>query len=120
LSGWTLNYWQAWIFWTVFGAGICAVSAYFLRRDLNIIASRLKVGTSEKENIQKITQAVITVFFILLIFIPPFDHKYQWSHVPTPLGIVGDVFVAVGLLIIFLVFKENSYTSVIVEVNQGQ
>jgi protein-S-isoprenylcysteine O-methyltransferase Ste14 len=120
LPAWTLNYWQAWIFWAVFLAGICAVSAYFLRRDLNLIASRLKVGYSEKENIQKITQAIITLFFILLIFIPPFDHKYGWSNVPALLSLVGDVFVAVGLLIIFLVFKENSYTSVIIEVNQGQ
>jgi protein-S-isoprenylcysteine O-methyltransferase Ste14 len=118
---WTLNYWQAWIFWFVFVACITAVSAYFLKKDLNLIASRLKVGpAAEKEGTQKITQAVISVFFILLLLVPSIDHHYLWSNVPAYLSLTGDVFVVLGLLIIFLVFKENSYTSVIVEVNTGQ
>jgi protein-S-isoprenylcysteine O-methyltransferase Ste14 len=35
-------------------------------------------------------------------------------------SLIGDVFVALGIFVIFLVFKENSYTSVLVEVNEGQ
>jgi protein-S-isoprenylcysteine O-methyltransferase Ste14 len=120
LPAWTLNYWQAWVYWLVFLACITAVSAYFLKKDLNLIASRLKVGVSEKENTQKITQAVISVFFILIILIPSIDHHYQWSSVPSYVSLVGDVFVALGIFVIFLVFKENSYTSVLVEVNAGQ
>ena len=120
LPAWTLNFWQAWVYWLVFLACITAVSAYFLKKDLNLIASRLKVGASEKENTQKITQAVISVFFILLILVPSIDHHYQWSSVPSYLSLVGDVFVALGIFVIFFVFKENSYTSVLVEVNEGQ
>lgn len=120
LPAWTLNYWQAWVYWLVFLACIIVVSAYFLKKDLNLIASRLKVGAAEKENAQKITQGVISVFFILLILIPSIDHHYQWSSVPSFLSLVGDVFVAIGLFMIFLVFKENSYTSVLVEVSEGQ
>jgi protein-S-isoprenylcysteine O-methyltransferase Ste14 len=120
LPAWTLNFWQAWVYWLVFEACITAVSAYFLKKDLNLIASRLKVGASEKENTQKITQAVISVFFILLILIPSIDHHYQWATVPSYLSLVGDVFVVLGVFVIFRVFKENSYTSVLVEVNEGQ
>ncbi len=120
LPAWTLNYWQAWVYWLVFLACITAVSAYFLKKDLNLIASRLKVGASEKENTQKITQAAISIFFILLILIPSIDHHYQRSSVPSYLSLVGDVFAALGIFMIFLVFKENSYTSVLVEVNEGQ
>src|SRR5271165_870011 len=81
LPAWTLNYWQAWTYWLVFLVCVTAVSAYFLKIDLNLIASRLKVGAAEKENTQKITQAVISVFFILLILVPSIDHHYQWSNV---------------------------------------
>jgi hypothetical protein len=35
----------------------------FPKKALNLIANRLKVGAAEKENTQKITQAVIGVFF---------------------------------------------------------
>ena len=35
-------------------------------------------------------------------------------------SLAGDAFVGLGLLTIFLVFKENTYTSVLVEVKEGQ
>jgi protein-S-isoprenylcysteine O-methyltransferase Ste14 len=121
VPAWTLNYWQAWTFWLVFVACITAISAYFLKSDLNLIASRLKVGpAAEKESNQKITQAVVTVLFILLLLIPSMDHHFQRSNVPVYLVLGGDIFVVLGLVIIFLVFNKNSYTSVLVEVNEGQ
>jgi protein-S-isoprenylcysteine O-methyltransferase Ste14 len=117
----SLNYWQAWTYWLVFSISVSAISAYFLKKDLNLIASRLKTGpTAEKEKSQKLANSLITVFFILLILIPPFDHRYQWSNVSLYLVFAADVSVALGLLIVFLVFKENSYTSATIEVNQGQ
>ena len=94
---------------------------YFLKKDLSLITSRLKVGpVSEKENSQKITPAFVSIFFILLLLAPSIDHHFQWSNVPIYLVLTGDVFVALGLLTIFLVFKENSNTSVLIEVNEGQ
>jgi protein-S-isoprenylcysteine O-methyltransferase Ste14 len=121
LPAWTLEYWQAWAFWVVFVVCIMAISAYFMRKDLNLIASRLKVGAAaEQQTSQKITQAVISIFFILLLLVPSFDHHFQWSNVPFYLSLAADVFVALGLLTIFLVFRENTYTSVLVEVNENQ
>ena len=117
----TLNYWQAWIFWLIFVFCILIVSAYFLQKDLTLIAGRLKVGaTAEQDRIQRLTQVVISVFFILLLLVPSLDHRFQWSIVPSTLSLVADAFVGFGLLIIFLVFKENTYTSVLVEVKEGQ
>ncbi len=121
VPAWTLNYWQAWTFWVIFVVSITTISIYFIKKDLNLIASRLKVGpASEQQGSQKITQAIITVFFVLLLLVPSLDHHFQWSTVPSYLSVAGNVFVAVGLLIIFLVFKENTYTSVLVEVNETQ
>ena len=121
LPAWTLNFWQAWLFWLVFVSCISAVSAYFIRKDLGLIASRLKVGAaSEQDYTQKITQAVISIFFILLLLIPSLDHQFGWSKVPYFISVVADVFVALGLGTIFLVFRENTYTSVLVEVKQEQ
>jgi len=51
------------IFWLVFVACIFAIRLNFLKKDLNLIASRLKIGpTAEQQSSQKITQAVISVF----------------------------------------------------------
>ena len=121
LPAWSLNYCQACIYWIVFLTCVTAISVYFIKKDLNLIENRLKTGPSaEKEIKQKIIQAFIGFFFILQIVIPSLDHHFQWSNVPAYLVIAGDIFVAIGLLIIFLVFKENSFTSVIIEVNKEQ
>jgi protein-S-isoprenylcysteine O-methyltransferase Ste14 len=97
------------------------ISVYFLQKDLTLIASRLKVGaTAEQDPIQQLTQVVISVFFILLLLVSSLDHHFQWSSIPPTLSLVGDAFVGLGLLTIFLVFKENTYTSVLVEVKEGQ
>jgi protein-S-isoprenylcysteine O-methyltransferase Ste14 len=121
VPAWTLNYWQAWTFWLVFDICISAISVNFLKKDLNLIASRLKIGpAAEQQGSQKITQAVISVFFILLLLVPSIDHHFQLSTVPAYLSIVADGFIVLGLLVIYLVFKANSYTSVLVEVNKEQ
>jgi protein-S-isoprenylcysteine O-methyltransferase Ste14 len=48
------------------------------------------------------------------------DHRFGWSSVPWPLSLSGDALVAIGLFCVFLVFKENSFTSAIIEVGAGQ
>ena len=62
----------------------------------------------------------VTIFFILLLLIPPLDHHFQWSNVPAYVVLMSDVFVVLGLAIVFLVFRENSYTSTVIEVNEEQ
>ena len=56
----------------------------------------------------------------MLLLVPSIDHHFQLSTVPAYLSIVADGFVVLGLLVIYLVFKSNSYTSVIVEVKNDQ
>ena len=48
------------------------------------------------------------------------DFRYHWSHAPLVVSLLSDGFVALGFLIIFLVFRENSFTSAVIEVADGQ
>jgi protein-S-isoprenylcysteine O-methyltransferase Ste14 len=117
----SLAYWQAWVYWIVFSLSVTAISAYFLTRDPILIQNRLKAGpTAEKGRKQNAIQGLLAVFFVLLFVVASLDHRFTWSHVPAYLSIAGDVFALLGLLIIFFVFKENSYTSGIIEVSEGQ
>ena len=117
----SLDYWQGWTYWLLFIGCVSAISFYFMKKDTRLIDSRLKAGpVAEKEKGQKLIQAFASLFFILLVLVPSLDHRFQWSSVPTYLVAASDIFVVLGLRIIFLVFKENSYTSGIIEVNEGQ
>src|SRR5262249_763818 len=58
--------------------------------------------------------------FAAVIVLPGIDHHFRWSKVPSYAVAVGDVLVACGLVIIFFVFRENSHTSGVIEVETGQ
>jgi len=121
LPVWSLDYWQGWIYWAAFFVSVTTISVYFMKKDLKLIASRLKAGpTAEKERSQQITQIFATVFFVILLLIPPLDHHFQWSNIPAYAVTTSDAFVVLGLAIVFLVFRENSFTSAIIEVNKDQ
>jgi protein-S-isoprenylcysteine O-methyltransferase Ste14 len=121
LPGWTFNYWQAWVFLVIFTVSVFLITLYFLKRDPNLIQSRLKAGpAAEQQKSQKIIQALAGLFFILPFITASIDHRLRWSNVPTWIVLLGDVLVAVGLFIVFLVFRENTFTSATIEVRDEQ
>jgi protein-S-isoprenylcysteine O-methyltransferase Ste14 len=116
-----LTYWQGWLYWIVFFTSVTAISLYFIKKDPNLISSRVKVGpTAETKPLQKISQTFAAIFFVLLLLIPPFDFRFGWSNVPFFLVVISDVFVAIGLAFVFLVFRQNTFASAIIEVKTEQ
>ena len=121
LPGWSLDYWQAWMFLAVFSISVFLITLYFLKKDPSLIQSRLKAGpAAEQEKSQKIIQAMAGIFFILPFITSSIDHRLGWSRVPIFLVFLGDVLVALGLYIVFLVFRENTFTSATIEVKDEQ
>ena len=121
LPGWSLNYWQAWVFLAVFSISVSLITLYFLKKDPSLIHSRLKVGpAAEREKSRKIIQTLAGIFFILPFITSSIDHRLGWSRVPTILVLLGNILVALGLYIVFLVFRENTFTSATIEVTDEQ
>jgi protein-S-isoprenylcysteine O-methyltransferase Ste14 len=121
LPAWSLSYWQAWIFLVVFTVSVFLITLYFLRKDPDLIQSRLKVGpVAEQQKSQKVIQALASLFFILPFITSSLDHHFGWSKIPTGIVFLGDVLVALGLYIVFLVFRENTFTSATIEVQEEQ
>jgi protein-S-isoprenylcysteine O-methyltransferase Ste14 len=121
VPAWSLSFWQAWVFWFIFSISTILVTFYLLKKDLRLLETRTKAGpTAEGQKSQKIIQMFASIFFICLVLIPGFDHRYHWSTVPVFLVITGDIFVLLGFIIVFLVFRENSYASGIIETDKEQ
>jgi protein-S-isoprenylcysteine O-methyltransferase Ste14 len=117
----TLRYWQAWTFLAVYFTSSIAIILYLLRRDPKLLERRLGGGPlAEKQTSQKIIKFLTSVGFIGVILIPAFDHRFAWSHLPASVALAGDALVAFGWLAIFLVFKENSFTSATIELAPDQ
>lgn len=117
----SLNFREAWVYLLAFFGPVLFITFYFLRRDPELIARRLKVGPgAEKRWNQKVIQSLASFSFISLFVVSGFDHRLGWSEIPTAIVALADVAVVCGLFIVFLVFKENSYSSALVEVIAGQ
>jgi len=121
LPAWTLHYWQAWILLAVFFACTLLIDIYLLKNDPKLLERRLKAGPgSEKEQSQKIIQAMAMVAFVAIFVFSALDHRFGWAPVPPYASVIGDILVALGLYFVFLVFKENSFTSGIIEIGEDQ
>ena len=121
LSAGSLAFWQAWIFLVVWTACVVLITAYLFRFDQKLLASRTQAGpTAETQKVQQIIQGLASLFFIGLFIVPGLDYRFHWSVVPPILSWVSNGFVVLGLFIVFLTFKENSYTSAVIEVTEQQ
>ncbi len=118
----TIAYWQAWIFLAVFGAAVLLITLYLMKYDPALLERRMNAGpAAEKEKSQKIIQFITSIGFLALLVIPALDYKYQWlPQIPFALVLLGDLLVALGFYIIFIVFKENTFTSATIEIHKDQ
>jgi protein-S-isoprenylcysteine O-methyltransferase Ste14 len=117
----TLSFWQAWIYLAVFALCTILITAYLIKYDRELLAGRVKAGPgAESQRSQQIIQSLASLFFIGLFVIPGLDFRFGWSHVPPILSLLADGFVALGFFIVFLVFRENSYTRATIEVSAQQ
>ncbi|HEY2581619.1 MAG TPA: isoprenylcysteine carboxylmethyltransferase family protein, partial [Mucilaginibacter sp.] len=57
---------------------------------------------------------------LAIIVFPALDHRLSWSSVPLFVVAIGDILIITGFYIVFLVFKENTFTSAIIEVSEEQ
>lgn len=120
-AAWTIDYWQAWVFLAAFFGSSFGITAYLARHDPGLLERRMAAGPSaEKERRQKIIQMLAMVAFIAIFVFPAIDHRYRWSSMPASVALAGDLLITIGFLAVFLVFKENSYASSIIEVGAEQ
>jgi protein-S-isoprenylcysteine O-methyltransferase Ste14 len=115
------RYWQAWLYLAVFFGASGAITRYLMIKDPALLRRRLRGGpTAEKEPSQKIIMFFTSVGFLALLVVSALDHRFNWSNPPAYLTIAADVLILLGLYIVFLVYKENSFTSATIEVAADQ
>jgi protein-S-isoprenylcysteine O-methyltransferase Ste14 len=118
---WTLDYWQAWTFLIVYFAASVAITVYLAKKDPELLRRRMSGGpAAEKEPVQKIIMSFASLGFIGLLVIPALDHRLAWSHMPPCLALAGDGLLVLGWIVIFFVFKENTFTSATIELAPDQ
>jgi protein-S-isoprenylcysteine O-methyltransferase Ste14 len=118
----SLRFWQAWIYLLVFSVLATILAAYLLKNNPKLIESRLPrlPSEAEKKGKQRNTQLLLNILLLTLLITSGLDHRFNLFNVPTNFIIIADIFIALGFLIVFLVFRENSYASANIEIGKEQ
>jgi protein-S-isoprenylcysteine O-methyltransferase Ste14 len=118
---WTLDYWQAWVYLSIFAVSAALISAYLWKNDPKLLERRINAGPgAEKETRQKWIQLLASFAFMGALIVPSLDHRFSWSAVPLIVVFAGDLLVALGFLIVFRVFMENTFTAATITVTPDQ
>ena len=117
----TLRFWQAWVYLGLQLAGMAATSLYLLKKDPALLERRLALDEQgEKEKVQRIVMALFRLFGLATLVVAGLDRRLGWSAVPFAVGAAAGAVFAAGTAVVIVVFRENSYTSSIIEVEAGQ
>jgi protein-S-isoprenylcysteine O-methyltransferase Ste14 len=117
----TLDYWQAWLFLAVFGLSSIAITVYLMVRDPQLLERRVHGGpTAETSRGQQLAMLVASLGFIATLVVSGLDHRFGWSQVSTACVIGGDALIVIGYVIIFFVFRANTFASSTIGVEKEQ
>jgi protein-S-isoprenylcysteine O-methyltransferase Ste14 len=117
----TMDYWQAWVYLSIFAGASAFTTLYLIRKDPALLERRMRGGPmAEKRPAEKVIMVFTSIGFIAVLVVPALDYRFGWSAVPLGVVVAADVLVAVGFFLIFLVYRENTFTSATIEVAENQ
>jgi protein-S-isoprenylcysteine O-methyltransferase Ste14 len=120
-SAGTLRYREGWVYLVLFVGLSGAVTQDLLRRDPALLERRLEGGPqAERRPAQRLIMVVASLAFLSLLVVPGLDFRFGWTSVPLAGIVLGDLLFVVGFLFVGRVYRENSYTSATIEIQEGQ
>lgn len=114
----TVKFWNAWLFMGVLFIPMLFVILYLIIRDPELLYKRM--NTNEKEKTQKKVVLLTSVVFISAFIIAGLDYRFEWSAIPLILEIISAFIVLIGYLLFYMVMRQNSYASRVVEIQEKQ
>ena len=117
----TLHDGRAWVMLAVFFGCAGAITVWLWFRDTALLERRVKAGPgTESDPMQNVVQGLAGLVFLATFAVPGLDKRMGWSNAPLAVSLTGDAMIAIGFLIVFFTFRENTFTAGTIEVAKGQ
>jgi protein-S-isoprenylcysteine O-methyltransferase Ste14 len=117
----TLAYGPGWAFIVVFTLLTNGIGVYLALEDPELLQRRMRGGpTAETRPVQCVLIAVIAVAVLATPVVAALDWRLDWSRAPVAVIVLGDVLVALGLAVTFVVLLQNRYAASAIRIMAGQ
>ena len=117
----TFDYWQAWVFIAVFTVATMVPTVYLAVKYPDALRRRMHSGPfAETRMVQKLINVGIILMVVAVAVVSALDHRFGWSTVPTPVVVLGNVLIVVGLGIAEIVVIQNNYAAATITVEAEQ
>jgi protein-S-isoprenylcysteine O-methyltransferase Ste14 len=111
----------AWIYLGIFFVCVLLITLYLFLFDKHLLKSRLAAGpVAEPTLAQKIIQSLAALAFLAIYITSGFDHRFHRSIVPSSISFFADAGCTLAFVMLFYVFKQNTYLSATIEVQDQQ
>jgi protein-S-isoprenylcysteine O-methyltransferase Ste14 len=110
---------QGWAFVAIFVFGSIGFSLWLMRRDPALLASRLTLNQKGTAGWDRVFLTVFVLIWFVWLAVMALDaRRWQFSHMPLWLNVVGGVLIVLGFLATMRVFLENSFAAPVVRVQE--
>lgn len=115
----TLSWPAGWIFLVLFFGFYVGVNWWLYRYNPALMQERLSLTTSDQKGWDKVLFPLMLAFtFGWLIFMSLDAERFHWSQAAVWVQVVGVVVLLCSFYLLFLTFRENSYLSPVVRIQE--
>ena len=119
LSAGTFTWRAGWVFMALFFSFVIAITLWLYRYNPALLSERTTVTRADQKSWDKVIVLLLNVIFLVWLILMPLDAiRFHWSQMSIWLQGVGAVVLVCSFYIFFLTFRENSYLSPVVRIQQ--
>lgn len=113
------GYWQSTVLAAVWVVCSLPIIAHLLTHPA-LLRRRMRAIIGERDPRQRLAVSLAVLCVGAQVVVAMTDHRFGWSYVPVPVLLFGNLLVATGLLLVWLVFRANQFAAATVQVEAGQ
>jgi protein-S-isoprenylcysteine O-methyltransferase Ste14 len=113
----TLAWPAGWIFLVLFFGFYVGITIWLVRHNPALLQERLRLRASNQQGWDKVLFPLLILCSVAWLSVLSFDAvRMHWSPIPLWLQIVGAIILVCAFALLFLTFRENSYLSPVVRI----
>ncbi len=115
----TINWLAGWLYLILFFGFFLGVNAWLWRHNPALLQERMRMSRPDQQGWDKVLfPLLVTLPLVWLAFISLDAVRFHWSPIPFGIREVGLVVLLCSFYLFFLTFRENSYLSTVVRVQE--